>query len=191
MSTTVACTDDPAIIQRPPAAPLDTLIGIGTGRYNNVDGFTIEFTLVDYGEPGRTDRIGPADLRNREPRQRRARRAAAGRRGRQPAGTLRSAAQVDADTDRRCSITRARRGGLRASALCLTLRDTHLHYRRRRLTSPLRCAAPEPVCAATTVPGTTAAPSARATTSLFVESPLPRRQSSSRIGTTGVGTRAP
>ena len=53
--TTVACTDDPAIIQAPPPAPLDTLIGVGTGRYNGDDGYTIEFTLVDYGEPGRSD----------------------------------------------------------------------------------------------------------------------------------------
>jgi hypothetical protein len=51
--TTVACTDDPDIIQAPPAAPLDTLIGVGTGRYNGADGYTIEFTLVDRGEPGR------------------------------------------------------------------------------------------------------------------------------------------
>ncbi len=49
---TVACTDDPDIIQAPPPAPLDTLIGVGTGRYNGVAGFTIEFTLVDQGEPG-------------------------------------------------------------------------------------------------------------------------------------------
>jgi len=54
---TVACTDNPAIGQPPPAAPLDTMIGIGTGRYNNVDGYTIQFTLVDYGEPGSNDRI--------------------------------------------------------------------------------------------------------------------------------------
>lgn len=54
--TTVACTDDPAIIQAPPAAPLDTLVGVGTGRYNNADGYTIHFTLVDYGEPGSLDR---------------------------------------------------------------------------------------------------------------------------------------
>jgi hypothetical protein len=53
--TTVACTDDPAIIQAPPPAPLDTLIGTGIGRYNGVDGYTIEFTLVDYGEPGGDD----------------------------------------------------------------------------------------------------------------------------------------
>lgn len=55
--TTVACTDDPAIIQAPPPAPLDTLVGVGTGRYNNVDGYTIQFTIVDYGEPGRDDRM--------------------------------------------------------------------------------------------------------------------------------------
>ena len=52
---TVACTDDPAIHQQPPPAPLDTLIGRGTGRYNNVAGYTIEFTLVDAGEPGGND----------------------------------------------------------------------------------------------------------------------------------------
>lgn len=55
--TTVACTDDPAIIQAPPPAPLDTLVGVGTGRFNNVYGFTIEFTIVDYGEPGSSDRM--------------------------------------------------------------------------------------------------------------------------------------
>jgi hypothetical protein len=50
--TTVACTDDPDIIQAPPPAPLDTLIGTGEGRYNGVAGYTIHFTLVDTGEPG-------------------------------------------------------------------------------------------------------------------------------------------
>jgi hypothetical protein len=55
--TTVACTDDPNIIQAPPGAPLDTLIGVGTGRYNNVAGYTIWFTLVDAGEPGSSDRM--------------------------------------------------------------------------------------------------------------------------------------
>jgi hypothetical protein len=52
---TVKCSDSPDIIQAPPDAPLDTLVGVGTGRYNNVDGFTIEFTLVDAGEPGTSD----------------------------------------------------------------------------------------------------------------------------------------
>ena len=55
--TTVECSDDPNIIQAPPDAPLDTLIGVGTGRYNNADGYTIEFTLRDYGEPGTDDRM--------------------------------------------------------------------------------------------------------------------------------------
>ena len=55
--TTVECSDSPDITQAPPAAPLDTLIGVGTGRYNGTDGYTIEFTLVDYGEPGRDDRM--------------------------------------------------------------------------------------------------------------------------------------
>jgi hypothetical protein len=53
--TTVSCTDNPDVIQQPPAAPLDTLVGIGVGRYDGVDGFTIEFTLVDAGEPGTSD----------------------------------------------------------------------------------------------------------------------------------------
>lgn len=54
---TAVCSDDPAIDQRPPNAPLDTLVGMGTGRYNNQDGYTVEFTLVDAGEPGRMDRM--------------------------------------------------------------------------------------------------------------------------------------
>jgi len=52
---TVECSDSPLIDQTPPRAPLDTLVGVGTGRYNNADGYTIEFTLVDAGEPGSSD----------------------------------------------------------------------------------------------------------------------------------------
>lgn len=52
---TVQCSDDPAITQAPPAAPLDTLIGVGRGRYDGMDGYTIEFTLIDAGEPGSSD----------------------------------------------------------------------------------------------------------------------------------------
>lgn len=55
--TTVECSDDPNIIQAPPDAPLDTLIGVGTGRYNGAHGYTIEFTLQDFGEPGSADRM--------------------------------------------------------------------------------------------------------------------------------------
>jgi hypothetical protein len=53
---TVECTDHPDILEDPPAAPLDTLVGVGAGKLNGVDGFTIEFTLVDYGEPRSNDR---------------------------------------------------------------------------------------------------------------------------------------
>jgi hypothetical protein len=55
---TVECSDDPNIIQAPPVAPLDTMIGVGRGRYNNVEGYTIEFTIQDFGEPGSSDRMG-------------------------------------------------------------------------------------------------------------------------------------
>jgi hypothetical protein len=55
---TVQCSDDPAIPQPPPAAPIDTLIGMGVGRYNGVGGYTVQFILVDAGEPGRNDRMG-------------------------------------------------------------------------------------------------------------------------------------
>jgi hypothetical protein len=51
------CLDDPTIRQQPPVAPLDTMIGVGTGRYDGVDGYTVEFTLIDAGEPGRNDKI--------------------------------------------------------------------------------------------------------------------------------------
>ena len=64
---TVACTDDPAIVQAPPPAPLDTLVGVGVGRYNGEDGFTIEFTLVDAGEPGTADRAALLVYRTANP----------------------------------------------------------------------------------------------------------------------------
>lgn len=54
---TIACFDSPSIDQKPPAAPLDTLIGRGTGSFNNVPGYTIVFTLVDAGEPGKNDQM--------------------------------------------------------------------------------------------------------------------------------------
>ena len=52
---TLVCSDDPQIIQEPPPAPFDTMIGVGTGRYDGEDGYIIHFTLVDAGEPGRFD----------------------------------------------------------------------------------------------------------------------------------------
>jgi hypothetical protein len=49
------CTDDPNIIQDPPAAPFDTFEGRGIGKYNNQPGATIHFIFVDAGEPGTED----------------------------------------------------------------------------------------------------------------------------------------
>lgn len=51
--TTLECFDDPAIIQASPPAPIDTLVGTGTGRYNGEEGYSITFELQDHGEPGR------------------------------------------------------------------------------------------------------------------------------------------
>jgi hypothetical protein len=56
-TTTIVCSDDPRIEQRPPNAPLDTLEGTGTGRFNGKAGYSIRFTLVDAGEPGRNDQM--------------------------------------------------------------------------------------------------------------------------------------
>ena len=55
--TAARCSDDPNIDQRPPAAPVDTIEGVGIGRYNNQDGYTVLFTIVDAGEPGREDQM--------------------------------------------------------------------------------------------------------------------------------------
>lgn len=55
--TEARCTDDPSIEQRPPAAPVDRIDGVGTGRFNGTSGYTVQFTLVDAGEPGTADQI--------------------------------------------------------------------------------------------------------------------------------------
>jgi len=55
--TTVSCHDDPLIDEFPPDAPVDTLIGVGSGRFNGRAGYTIEFTVKDAGEPGRNDEM--------------------------------------------------------------------------------------------------------------------------------------
>lgn len=47
---TAVCIDDPAISPEPPVAPFDTFIGTAHGKYNGVDGATIEFTFIDQGE---------------------------------------------------------------------------------------------------------------------------------------------
>ncbi len=39
----------------PPTAPVNTIIAMGTGKFDNIDGYTVQFELVDNGEPGTTD----------------------------------------------------------------------------------------------------------------------------------------
>jgi len=58
-NTTIECSDDPNIDQKPPTAPLDTLKGIGTGNFDGSNGgYTVEFTFVDTGEGGgKNDKI--------------------------------------------------------------------------------------------------------------------------------------
>jgi hypothetical protein len=51
------CLDDPSFDPFPPAAPVDTLIGVGTGRYNGDDGYTITWRMEDHGEPGSEDQM--------------------------------------------------------------------------------------------------------------------------------------
>ncbi len=53
--TSAVCTDDPAIMQDPPAADFDTFTADGIGKLNGVDGATIHFVFVDAGEPGKND----------------------------------------------------------------------------------------------------------------------------------------
>jgi hypothetical protein len=55
--TSAVCSDDPLIIQKPPTAPLDTFVGTATGRLNGVDGYDLDFTFVDQGEPGKNDQV--------------------------------------------------------------------------------------------------------------------------------------
>jgi hypothetical protein len=57
--TTVACFDSPLVTPQPPKAPVDTIVATGYGTYNGLTGYTIEFMLVDSGEPDnkRTDQM--------------------------------------------------------------------------------------------------------------------------------------
>lgn len=50
-----SCSDDPTITPNPPAAGFDTHSGTGTGRFNGVEGATVEWTFTDAGEPGTGD----------------------------------------------------------------------------------------------------------------------------------------
>jgi hypothetical protein len=42
----------------PPKAPVNQIVASGSGRYDGVDGFTVQFTLIDNGEPGTNDKAG-------------------------------------------------------------------------------------------------------------------------------------
>ena len=53
--TSMVCYDDPTIEYQPRRAPFDTMIGEGTGSFNNVDGYSVRFTFTDAGEPGYKD----------------------------------------------------------------------------------------------------------------------------------------
>lgn len=42
-------------LPNPPKAPVNVVVGIGTGKYNGVDGYNIGFRFTDAGEPGSND----------------------------------------------------------------------------------------------------------------------------------------
>jgi hypothetical protein len=42
----------------PPKAPVNTIVASGTGRFDGDLGFTVQFTLIDNGEPGTNDQAG-------------------------------------------------------------------------------------------------------------------------------------
>jgi hypothetical protein len=44
----------------PPFAPVNRIDGTGLGSYNNTEGYTVVFTLIDNGEPGTND-MGTGD----------------------------------------------------------------------------------------------------------------------------------
>jgi hypothetical protein len=56
--TSAVCSLNPDFSPVPPVAPINTMIGKGTGRFDGADGYTVEFTLEDHGEPGTQDRAG-------------------------------------------------------------------------------------------------------------------------------------
>jgi hypothetical protein len=54
--TNAVCFDDPSISPTPPQAPCNTIEAAGIGSFDNVDGYRIEFTFTDAGEPGKQDK---------------------------------------------------------------------------------------------------------------------------------------
>ena len=55
--TSALCANDPTLDEEQPVAGFDTYKGTGTGRYNGVDGATIEWKFTDDGEPGTGDHV--------------------------------------------------------------------------------------------------------------------------------------
>ena len=53
--TSAECFYDPDFDPRPPVAPINTFIGVASGRLNGVDGATAYITLIDDGESGKND----------------------------------------------------------------------------------------------------------------------------------------
>jgi hypothetical protein len=52
---TAECTDDPSIRPKPPNAPFDTYLGLGTGRYDGAANFCAVWKFTDAGERGDND----------------------------------------------------------------------------------------------------------------------------------------
>ncbi|HEV8359206.1 MAG TPA: fibronectin type III domain-containing protein [Candidatus Thermoplasmatota archaeon] len=50
-----ACRDDPGVDASPPAAGFDTMEGSGAGSVNGEAGYSVQWILVDAGEPGADD----------------------------------------------------------------------------------------------------------------------------------------
>jgi hypothetical protein len=50
--STAICSDSPLFDEEQPPAGFDTMEGTGTGTFNNIPGATIQFILIDDGEPG-------------------------------------------------------------------------------------------------------------------------------------------
>jgi hypothetical protein len=53
--TSALCTDNPAIDQGHPGAYFDTYTGKGMGKFNGVSGYSVQWTFIDAGEPGKND----------------------------------------------------------------------------------------------------------------------------------------
>ncbi len=49
------CWLDDSFSPNPPKAPVNIVVGVGTGRYDGVDGYHIGFRFTDAGEPGKND----------------------------------------------------------------------------------------------------------------------------------------